>query len=118
MRKGWLLATAAVLAAAAATGGVVAISGAEQATSAAQEPPVNTAMVEKGRLSDMVSHYGILTYRARSDGSEMSGAATCSAASSTSITPSQHEGLRFPRPTRSSRRNSPSCAHVSAGITA
>ena len=69
MRKGWLLATAAVLAAAAATGGVVAISGAEQATSAAQEPPLNTATVEKGRLSDMVSHYGILTYRARSDGS-------------------------------------------------
>ena len=69
MRKGWLLATAAVLAAAAATGGVVAISSAKQATSAAQEPPVNTATVEKGRLSDMVSQYGILTYRARSDGS-------------------------------------------------
>jgi hypothetical protein len=33
-------------------------------------------------------------------GSEISGAATCSAASCTSITPSQHEGSWFPRPTR------------------
>ena len=40
-----------------------------EATSAAQEPPANTALVERGRLSDMVSQYGILTYRARSDGS-------------------------------------------------
>jgi hypothetical protein len=68
-RKTWTLAAAVILAAAAATGGVVAMSGAEQATPAAQEPPVNTATVEKGRLSDMVSQYGILTYRARSDGS-------------------------------------------------
>jgi hypothetical protein len=30
---------------------------------------VNTATVERGRLSDMVSQYGILTYRAQSDGS-------------------------------------------------
>jgi hypothetical protein len=69
MRKTWLLAGAVVLAAAAVTGGVVAMSGAEQATPAAQEPPANTATVEKGRLSDMVSQYGILTYRARPDGS-------------------------------------------------
>jgi hypothetical protein len=68
-RKTWTLAAAVILAAAAATGGVVAMSGAEQATPAAQEPPVNTATVEKGRLSDMVSQYGTLTYRARSDGS-------------------------------------------------
>jgi hypothetical protein len=67
--KTWTLAAAVVLVAAAATGGVVAMSGAEPATGAAQEPPVNTARVEKGRLSDMVSQYGILTYRARSDGS-------------------------------------------------
>ena len=52
MRKTWLLAGAAVLVAAAATGGVVAMSGAKQATAAAQEPPVNTATVERGRLSD------------------------------------------------------------------
>src|SRR5436190_11848528 len=45
------------------------VSSAKQATPAAQVPPVNTARVEKGRLSDMVSQYGTLTYRARSDGS-------------------------------------------------
>jgi hypothetical protein len=69
MQKQWVLAGAVVLVAASATGGVVAMSGAEQATPAAQKPPVNTETVERGRLSDMVSQYGILTYRARSDGS-------------------------------------------------
>jgi hypothetical protein len=69
MRKRWVLSGAAVLAAVTAAGGVVAISSAKQATPAAQEPPANTATVERGRLSDMVSLYGILTYRARSDGS-------------------------------------------------
>jgi Putative peptidoglycan binding domain len=68
MRKHWVLAGAAVLVAAAAAGGVV-MSGARHATQAAQEPPVNTATVERGKLSDRVSQYGILTYRARSDGS-------------------------------------------------
>ena len=68
-RKRWVLAGAAVLFAVAAAGGVVAMSGAKQATPAAQDPPVNTARVEKGTLSDMVSQYGTLTYRARSDGS-------------------------------------------------
>lgn len=63
------MAGAAAVVAVAATGGVVAVSGAKPANSAAQEPPVNTARVEKGRLSDMVSQYGTLTYRARSDGS-------------------------------------------------
>jgi multidrug efflux pump subunit AcrA (membrane-fusion protein) len=63
------VAAAVILAAAAAAGAVVAMSGAEQATSAAQEPPVNTETVERGKLSDMVSQYGTLTYRARSDGS-------------------------------------------------
>lgn len=69
MRKRWVQAGAAVLVAAAITGGVVATSGATQATLAAQEPSVNTAKVEKGKLSAMVSLYGTLTYRARSDGS-------------------------------------------------
>jgi Putative peptidoglycan binding domain len=69
MRKHRLLAGAAVLIAVTAIGGVVAISGAEQASPAAQEPPANTATVERGELSDMFSQYGILTYRARSDGS-------------------------------------------------
>jgi hypothetical protein len=72
MRKRWALAGAAVLVAATATGGVVVMSGAKRATAASQEPPVNTATAEKGRLSDMVSQYGILTYRARSDGSPYS----------------------------------------------
>jgi hypothetical protein len=47
----------------------IAISGATQSTQAAQEPPVNTATVERRKLSDMVAPYGTLTYRARSDGS-------------------------------------------------
>jgi hypothetical protein len=63
------VAAAVVLAAAAATGGVVAMSNAEQATPAGQEPPANLATVERGKLSDMVSQYGTLTYRARPDGS-------------------------------------------------
>jgi hypothetical protein len=69
MRKTWVLAAAVILAAAAATGGVVAMSGAGQATPAAQASAVNTATVDRGKLSDLVSQYGILTYRARSDGS-------------------------------------------------
>jgi hypothetical protein len=68
-RKTWAVAAAVVLAAAAATGGVVAMSVVEHATPAAQGPSANTATVERGKLSDMVSQYGILTYRARSDGS-------------------------------------------------
>ena len=71
-RKTWVLAGAAVLVAVAATGGVVVMSGAEQATPAAQEPPANTAKVERGKLSAMVSLDGTLTYRARSDGSPYS----------------------------------------------
>jgi hypothetical protein len=67
MGKHWVLAGAAVLVAATA-GGAVVVSGARQAT-ATHEPPVNTATVDRGKLSDMISQYGILTYRARSDGS-------------------------------------------------
>ncbi len=72
MRKTWLLAGATVLVALTTTGAVVTLSAAKQATPAAQVPPVNTARVEKGKLSDMVSQYGTLTYRARSDGSPYS----------------------------------------------
>jgi hypothetical protein len=64
-----VLAGAAAVAAVAATGGFVVTSSGKEATSAAQEPPANTATVEKGKLSDIVSQYGTLTYRARSDGS-------------------------------------------------
>ncbi|MDX6597005.1 MAG: hypothetical protein QOE87_892 [Gaiellales bacterium] len=69
MRKRWVLAGAAVVVAAAAAGRVVVTSSGSEATSAAHEPPANTSTVEKGKLSDMVSQYGTLTYRARSDGS-------------------------------------------------
>jgi len=55
-----------------ATVGVVVMAGAKQATPAASEPPANTAKVEKGTLSAMVSLDGTLTYRARSDGSPYS----------------------------------------------
>ena len=48
------------------------MSGAKQATAAAQQPPANTAQVERRTLSAMVSQAGILTYRARSDGSPYS----------------------------------------------
>jgi hypothetical protein len=72
MRKRWVLAGAVVLVAVTATGGVVAMSSAEQAPATAQDSPVNTARVERGRLSDLISQYGTLTYRARSDGSPYS----------------------------------------------
>jgi multidrug efflux pump subunit AcrA (membrane-fusion protein) len=68
MRKTWVVALGVVLAVAAAIAVVAALSGAKQGASA-QEAPVNTATVERGKLSDMVSQYGTLTYRARSDGS-------------------------------------------------
>jgi hypothetical protein len=67
-----MLAGAAVLVVLTVTGGAVVMSSANQAAPAAQEPAANTAKVEKGRLSDMVSQYGTLTYRARSDGSPYS----------------------------------------------
>jgi hypothetical protein len=71
-RKIWALATAAVLAGAAVTGGVLAMSGGKQAVAAARPLPVGTTRVEKRTLSAMISQGGILTYRARSDGSPYS----------------------------------------------
>ena len=71
-RKTWALATAAVLAVVTATGGVLVMSGAKQQALAAQQAPANTAQVERRTLSAMVSQAGILTYRARSDGSPYS----------------------------------------------
>jgi Putative peptidoglycan binding domain len=70
--KTWVPAAAAVLVAVTVTGGVVVASGAKEATPAALEAPANTAKVEKGNLSSLVSLDGILTYRARSDGSPYS----------------------------------------------
>jgi peptidoglycan hydrolase-like protein with peptidoglycan-binding domain len=72
MRKTWVAAAAAVLVAVAVTGGVVVASGAKEATPASLKPPANTATVQRGELSDMVSLDGTLTYRARSDGSPYS----------------------------------------------
>ena len=60
---------AAVVAAVTVTGVVLALSGGKQAVAAAGPLPVGTARVEKRTLSAMVSQGGILTYRARSDGS-------------------------------------------------
>ena len=60
---------AAVVAAVTVTGVVLALSGGKQAVAAAGPLPVGTARVEKRTLSAMVSQSGILTYRARSDGS-------------------------------------------------
>jgi peptidoglycan hydrolase-like protein with peptidoglycan-binding domain len=71
-RKTWVPAAAAVVVVATATGGAVVMSSADRATPSAQEPPANTVKVEKGDLSAMVSQDGVLTYRARSDGSPYS----------------------------------------------
>jgi hypothetical protein len=64
-----VLGATAVLITASTTGGVVALSGARHANAALAQSPTNTATVERGALSDMVSQYGTLTYRARPDGS-------------------------------------------------
>ena len=67
-----MLAAAVVLAAVIVTGGVLVMSGARQQALAAPQVPTHTAQVEKRTLSAMVSQGGILTYRARSDGSPYS----------------------------------------------
>lgn len=70
MRRGrWALpAAAAVLLAAA--GGIAALAGTGHRAAAADAPAAaDTATVERGALSAMVSQEGILTYRARADGS-------------------------------------------------
>ena len=71
-RNTWPLAAAAALAVVTVIGGVLVMSGARQQALAAQQGPTNTAQVERRTLSAMVSQGGILTYRARSDGSPYS----------------------------------------------
>jgi hypothetical protein len=71
-RKTWALAGAAVLVTAAVIGGVVVLSGADHATGDAQAGPPNTAEVEQGKLSAVVSQDGTLTYKSRPDGSPYS----------------------------------------------
>jgi putative peptidoglycan binding protein len=68
-RRTWGLAATAIVAAAAATGSAIGLSNTAPAAPGGSEPPATTASVERGRLSDMVSQYGILTFRARADGS-------------------------------------------------
>ncbi|MBV9417858.1 MAG: peptidoglycan-binding protein, partial [Solirubrobacterales bacterium] len=70
-RKACVLATAAVVVTLAA-GGALVTSGARHQAVAAERQPVNSASVERRTLSAMVSEAGILTYRARPDGSPYS----------------------------------------------
>ncbi len=70
-RNTWALAGAAVVAVT-VTGGVLVASGAKRASATARQLPVGTARVERRTLSAMVSQGGILSYRARSDGSAYS----------------------------------------------
>jgi hypothetical protein len=73
-RKVWALTGAAVVVAVAAGAAVVALPGDGRATAAAEAEAASasTAPVQKGRLSAAVSQDGILTYRARPDGSPFS----------------------------------------------
>ena len=68
-RTTWVPAVVVVVA---VIGGVVALTGADDPTADAQAAPANTARVERGELSAVVSQSGTLTYRARPDGSPFS----------------------------------------------
>jgi hypothetical protein len=67
--KRWSIPGAAVALAALVLGGVVALSGSERASGDASKAPPNTAQVQRGALSAVVSQDGTLTYRSRPDGS-------------------------------------------------
>ena len=71
-RKTWVPAGAAVLVAVAVIGGAVVLSGADHTTGDAQAALANTAQVDQGKLSAVVSQKGTLTHRARPDGSPFS----------------------------------------------
>ncbi|MCW2969954.1 MAG: hypothetical protein JWO23_1081 [Solirubrobacterales bacterium] len=71
-RKTRLLFGAAVLVAVFVAGGVVVLYGADHASGDAQSAAPNTAQVEQGKLSAVVSQDGILTYKSRPDGSPYS----------------------------------------------
>ncbi len=68
-RRRWVLVGAAVLVAVVAVAGAVAVSGANRSNRAVEDTPANTELVERGTLSAALSLDGILTYRARPDGS-------------------------------------------------
>jgi peptidoglycan hydrolase-like protein with peptidoglycan-binding domain len=63
---------AAVLVAVVVIGGVVVLSGADHGSGDARAAAPNTAQVEQGKLSAVVSQDGILTYKSRPDGSPYS----------------------------------------------
>lgn len=67
-RKAWAASGAGVVVAAVVAGAVV-LGGDHAASAAAQAAPAPTEAVQRGRLSAAVSQDGILTYRARPDGS-------------------------------------------------
>lgn len=69
MHRTWLLTGSAVLVAVIAATAAGAASIPKQSSSSAQQPVANTAKVERGKLSAVVSMEGTLAYRARSDGS-------------------------------------------------
>jgi peptidoglycan hydrolase-like protein with peptidoglycan-binding domain len=71
-RRTFLAGAAVAAVAVAAIGGGIVMSHVAQVTQAAREPSPNTAKVQKGRLSTMVSLDGTLSYRARLDGSAYS----------------------------------------------
>ena len=60
---------AAVVAGVAVIAGGIVLTGSDHTTGDAQAAPANTARVERGKLSAVVSQSGTLTYRARPDGS-------------------------------------------------
>ena len=60
---------AIVVATAAAVIAAAAIPSTSRATGRGQQPAANTATVQRGALSDTVSQYGTLTYRAQPNGS-------------------------------------------------
>jgi hypothetical protein len=62
----------AVVVAVAVIGGVLVLTGGDHTTRAAQAAQANTAPVERGELSAVVSQSGTLRYRARPDGSPFS----------------------------------------------
>jgi hypothetical protein len=70
-RTAWVLAGAAVVVTA-VIGGVVVLSGTDHTTGNAQAAPANTAQVQQGKLSAVVSQTGTLTYQARSGGAPFS----------------------------------------------
>ncbi|HET6966305.1 MAG TPA: peptidoglycan-binding domain-containing protein [Acidimicrobiales bacterium] len=68
-RRRWVLAATAIGVAAVISGVALAASGGRGKAASSQQTPTKTAKVVKGTLSAQVSLAGILTYRARPDGS-------------------------------------------------